>query len=321
MVDELGEQAGGDASSLEAAMQALRRRGHQLEHSPARGVRLVRPTVLDAHLIERDLPVERIGRHVICFGEVDSTNDVAFGSAEQAGGESLVVTAEFQRAGRGRLGRQWTCPAGGGILTSVLLGGDTCELPQGLPVASIVEPLTIAAGLAVAEGVEQATGVSTQLEWPNDVAVGGAKAAGVLVETRTVGTDRPERSPGEGRRVVVGFGINVTAAPDPQAVERPATCLAAEGASTLERIEILRSVLVRADHWVAEIRTGNFDRLHDRWVERCGMINHRLTVRLGDELFTGRVLDVSPLGGLVLITDVGEQLRLPAAASSVEPWR
>ena len=80
------------------------------------GIHLIRPTVLDAHLIERDLPGQQIGRHVICFGEVDSTNDVAFGSADQAAGQAMVVTAEFQRAGRGRAGRKWLRSPGSGVL-------------------------------------------------------------------------------------------------------------------------------------------------------------------------------------------------------------
>ena len=301
--DELVSAAGGDREALAGALEAICQRGHEIEQSPAHGVRLLRPTALDAHLIERGLAVQRIGRHVICFGEVDSTNDVAFDSAEGAGGESLVVTAEFQRAGRGRLGREWTCPPGRGLLASVLLGANGVEPPQ--------EALTIAAGLAVAEGIERAAGAATQLEWPNDVLIDGAKVAGVLVETRS-GSDSE-------RNTVVGFGVNVSSAPDGDGLRRPATCLTdVGGAGEPERIEILRAILIRLDHWVAEIRAGRTAGLHDAWVSRCGMINRRVTVRSAGECVTGRVLDVSPLEGLILATDSGEQRRLSAAISSLE---
>ena len=309
--DELADAAGNDPSALDAALDELARRGHELERNPARGVRLVRPTVLDAHLIERDLPTRRIARHVICFAEVDSTNDVAFASAAQGGEASgLAVTAEYQRAGRGRLGRKWICPRGAGILASVLLGDDRGEPAR--------EPITIAAGLAVAEGIELGVGLPTQLEWPNDITVDRAKLAGVLVETRLARAAAEDGQPGR-RRIVVGFGINVSAAPTAGVTGRGATCLAeATGRPQLERIEILRQVLIRMDHWIEQIRGDGADRLHEAWLGRCGMLNRRLTVRSDGRRVTGRVLDVSPLTGLVLLADSGEQMHLSAETSTVE---
>lgn len=296
--------AGGGRQALERALEGLAARGHRLERSPVGGVRLLRPTVLDAHLIQRDLPVQRIGRHVICFGEVSSTNDVAFDSAARGSAEPLVVAAEFQRAGRGRLGRSWISPPGAGILASVALGARE-NLSH--------EALTVAAGLAVAEGIEQAAGVAAGLEWPNDVVLEGKKLAGVMVEVRGAGQGSA------GRRTVVGFGINVAAAPPPQQAGRATACLAEVAADppALERIEILRAVLVRLDRWIAAIGAGKDQDLHDRWLARCAMLNRRVRVACGGREFTGRVADVSPLQGLVLLTDGGRQVRLPAATSSI----
>jgi len=297
--DELASAAGGNRGLLEQSLEALAGRGHRLERSPA-GVRLIRPTVLDAHLIERDLPVERIGRHVICFGQVDSTNDVAFASADRGGGDALVVTAEHQRAGRGRFGRTWTSAPGSGILASVLLPAAADLSPDGL---------TIAAGLAVAEGLGDAAGVAARVAWPNDVVLGAAKVAGVLVEVR------PART---ARRVVVGFGINVLASPAAPDVDRPATDLAAacDGAAP-ERIDVCRAVLIRLDRWLADLQAGRTDQLHRRWVARCDMINRRITVECAGRRVTGRVLDVSPLEGLTLLTDRGRREHLSAARATV----
>ncbi len=291
-------------AELERALEELAARGHRLERSPVAGVRLVGPTVLEAHLIERALPVEHVGRHVICFREVDSTNDVAFDSARQGPSAPLVVTAEYQRAGRGRLGRSWLSPPGSGVLASVAMG----------PLGKLGgEALTIAAGLAVAEGIEQATGVAVELEWPNDVLWQGRKLAGVMVEVRG-----PSREPGGGE-VVVGFGINVTAAPPAGQTDRPAACLAdaVEDAAALERIEILRAVLVRLDRWVGGIAAGRHQHLHDRWLARCGMLNRRLRVACGGRTHVGRVIDVSPLEGMLLLTDDGRQVHLLAATSTI----
>jgi biotin-(acetyl-CoA carboxylase) ligase len=121
------------------------------------------------------------------------------------------------------------------------------------------------------------------------------------------------------RQVVVGFGINVTAAPPPEELARPAACLAdvVDDASALERIEILRAVLVRLDHWVDAARTGRTEQLHQSWLRRCGMINTRQTVESAGRRVTGRVLDVSTLSGLILLSDSGEQVHLPAATSTI----
>ena len=303
-LDELAGAAGAGAAAVAAALGGLRGRGHRLEAMPGRGVRLLCPTVLDAHLIERGLPVAEIGRHVICFGQVDSTNDVAFASAERAAGRAVVVTAEHQRAGRGRLGRTWRCPAGSGVLASVLLHEAAAALPA--------EALTVAAGLAVAEGIERAAAVETTLAWPNDVLIGPAKVAGVLVEVRSSGPPA-----GGGGRVVVGIGINVNAVPPPGEVSGAATSLARAAGRDVERIEVCRGVLASLDGWVRALAEGAVELLHRRWLSRCEMVNRRFRFVAGGRDVAGRILDVHPMEGLILLCDDGQRLHLPAATTTV----
>ena len=294
---ELASAIGTDVAAVDAAIAELTRRGHTIKRGPD-GVRLARPTVLDAHLVERDLGVERIGRHVVCFGEVDSTNDVAFGSSGGPVEEALVVTAESQRAGRGRLGRTWLSEFGAGLLTSVLLHRSAGNWAQ--------EGLTLAAGVSVAEGVDAAAGVRCRLEWPNDVMLEGAKLAGVLVEVRD-------------GRVVVGVGVNVAAAPPAGAIDRRAVCLAGVVGGPIERIDLLRSILRALDARCIELLADRTDAIHDAWADRCVMINRRVRAAGPDGEVAGRVLDVSPTEGLILETDAGIRLHLPAATSSIIP--
>jgi len=302
-LESLAAAAGLDRAGADEAIEALRRRGHGFEFSPAHGVRLIRPLSLDAHLLERGLGTRRVGRHVICFDQVDSTNDVAADSARQDGADGLVVLAEHQRRGRGRRGRQWLDQPGADILLSVLLVD--AARPEEAPGH---EALTIAAGLAVAEGVEAACGLTAQLEWPNDVLLDGEKLAGVLVELRRQ----------SGRRFfVVGAGVNVNAAPPGVQIGSAATCLADHLGHPVERIELVRAVLRRLDRWVGRISTGKLERLHSAWLSRCGMINQRIAVLCRGRRHVGRVLDVSPLEGLVLSCDDGRQVHLPAENSTV----
>lgn len=299
---DLAREVGMSPAEIDEALANLRARGQDIEFSPAHGVRLSRPIALASHLIERNLGTRRVGRHAICFAEVDSTNDVAFDAARGADADGLVVLAERQRHGRGRAGAAWLSPPGRNLLFSVLLIDAQSSLAH--------EPLTVAAGLAAAEGVQAACGVEAQLKWPNDVMLDGAKLAGVLVEVRSLKALRC---------IVVGVGINVNAAPAPQQVASPAIALAEHLGCPVERTEVAREVLRRLDVWVERIAASDLAGLHDAWVARCGMLNHRVTVACHGRRHTGLVLDVSPMEGLVLRADDGRVLHLPAAAATILP--
>ncbi|MFA6133246.1 MAG: biotin--[acetyl-CoA-carboxylase] ligase [Phycisphaerae bacterium] len=298
---ELAAASGKTPAAVKAALSLLAQQGLELEESPAHGIRLAHPVALNSFLIERNLGTTRVGRNVICFGEVASTNDVAMDSARQAGSDGLVVLADAQRLGRGRLGRRWLSPARANILMSVLL----VERGPGLP----HEALTIAAGLAVAEGIEHACKLACQLKWPNDVLLDGQKVSGILVELG---------SGSGGRAVVIGIGVNVNAAPPRDQVDQPAVSLADRLGESVDRMEVIRSILRRMDRRLELLADGQLDELRGEWLRRCSMINQRLAVRSAGKRYTGRVLDVSPLEGLILLDDHGRRIHLPAASSSIE---
>ena len=259
---------------------------------------------MTAEEVEANLGTRRVGASALCFREVDSTNDVAWGSMRGGRCDGLVILADSQRFGRGRHGRSWQSAPGVGLLMSVLLEDDDRRLSP--------EAVTVASGLAVAEGVERAAGVRCELKWPNDVLADGAKLAGVLVEARSV----------EGRRgLVVGIGVNVLSSPPGEQVARPATCLAdhlpPEGRDPSLRVAVARAILQRLDEHVADIDAGRLEGLHAGWMRRCGMIGERTTVVCAGVSHTGRVVDVSPLEGIELVTDDGLRIHLPAATSTV----
>ncbi|MBI5724048.1 MAG: biotin--[acetyl-CoA-carboxylase] ligase [Planctomycetes bacterium] len=298
-IDELADLTSRDAAEVRSALERLSEAGHGLDFSPASGVSLRRPVKLDGHLIERGLDTRRIGRNVIVFDELDSTNDAAFSAARQAGADGLVVLAESQRAGRGRLGRKWLSQPGGGILMSVLLAGEP-ELPQ--------EALTIAAGLSVAQAAGRHCRADCLLKWPNDVMIDSLKLAGVLVEVRAAGA---------ARATVVGIGVNVYSAPPESRLGRPAACLADHASGQIERIDLVRDILRILDGWIGEISRGRLDQLKNNWLERSAMPNSRITVQTGGRKVTGRVIDVSPLDGLILMDDAGNRHILPAGTTTV----
>ena len=227
--------------------------------------------------------------------ESASTNEVVAERARQGESEGLVLVAEHQTAGRGRLGRAWVTPPRAALTFSMLLAPD--RVPSGR-----WPWLPLLAGIAVSEGVRRVTEVSCGLKWPNDVLVDGRKLAGVLVE-------RVERS--AGAAAVVGVGLNVST----ERAELPvptATSLVLEGAATVDRSVILREVL-RAFaalylQWCAE--RGDPDAgLHAAYVRRCATIGREVAVSLpSGEQLTGQALGIDGDGRLQVRTASGNRL-------------
>lgn len=188
--------------------------------------------------------------HVAWHDEVGSTNDVATAAADNGAPEGLVVAANAQSSGRGRLGRTWASPPGAGLYVSVVLR----PLPHALPL------VTIAAGVAVAEGVEAASGLSPCVKWPNDVYVGSRKLSGILAEAG---------SSAAGDHVVVGFGINLRAAALPPDVAAHATSIESELGRSVDRGLVLAECLAAFANRYRLLQGGTRDAVISAWRSRA----------------------------------------------------
>ncbi len=128
------------------------------------------------------------------YDRVDSTNDRIKARAHAGAEEGLVITADVQTAGKGRVGRSWKNPTGVSIATSALIK------PTDIPIES-VPTITTVAGMAVRAAIADVTGLEASIKWPNDVVIGGKKICGILTEMEM-----------QGKAVwyaVCGIGINV----------------------------------------------------------------------------------------------------------------
>ncbi len=176
-----------------------------------------------------------------------------------AGGsrEGVLIVADEQIAGRGRRGRVWSSPPGAGLYFSVLLRPPVSPLSQTNP--SVVGLLTLAAGTGVTDGVVASTGLQTQLKWPNDVLVGRSKLAGILAEGVAVGTSE--------QAVVLGVGVNVSAAAYPSEIAMRATSLETELGRAVDRGEVLAQTLVGIAHWYRALLEARYDEVLRAWRE------------------------------------------------------
>lgn len=166
--------------------------------------------------------LEPDGWRVEVVPSVGSTNELVGARAVAGEPAGLVVVAEVQTAGRGRLDRRWTSPPRAGLTLSVLLRPD---LPP-----ERLRWVPLYGGVAVARALREQTGVDAVLKWPNDVLVGGRKVCGLLAEVPAPGA------------VVLGIGLNVSTT-RPELPVGGATSLALEGATTVDRDTLLRALL------------------------------------------------------------------------------
>lgn len=180
------------------------------------------------------------------MASVQSTMDLVQGMAATAR-EGLLVIADEQTAGRGRRGRVWSSPPGAGLYFSVLLRPPTAAI--GL--------LTLTAGVGVTDGIAASTGLQTHLKWPNDVLVERRKLAGILAEGVAVGAP--------GQAVVLGIGLNVSAAAYAPDVGERATSLETELGRVVDRGEVLTHVLVATAHWYRALVEARYDEVLQAW--------------------------------------------------------
>jgi BirA family biotin operon repressor/biotin-[acetyl-CoA-carboxylase] ligase len=217
-------------------------------------------------------------REVHVLQTVGSTNELAVTAARAGQAEGLVVVAEHQTGGRGRLDRQWVSPPRAGLTFSVLLR------PSVAPAMRPWLPMLLAA--CAAEAVSARCDLDVALKWPNDLLVNGRKVGGVLAEST-------------GDAVVIGLGLNVST----HRAELPrddATSLALETGGPVDRgpllLALLRAFGPAYLHW-----NGDAQAARARYLERCDTVGRDVRVLLpGDVTLAGEATDVDLSGRLVV---------------------
>jgi BirA family biotin operon repressor/biotin-[acetyl-CoA-carboxylase] ligase len=246
------------------------------------------PRPLPAELHEAlERAADRLGsfvHRVLWYPEVESTNDLAMTLADAGELEGCVIVADAQSAGRGRLGRTWVSPPGTGIYASVILR----------PAPAAAPLMTLAAGVAVAAGIEAATGLRPQLKWPNDVVIGdgGAqrrKLAGILAESRSPSS------------VVLGFGVNVMAAVYPPDIASRATSIEAELGRAADRGIVLTECLVALGKQYADLQASRADIVVSAWRARAASTFGRsVEWNAGGTIRQGVAQDIDSDGALLI---------------------
>ena len=269
---------------VRCSVEAMRRLGYSVSERPGEGIRLATETdVIVRSRLQEGLGSRVLGRSLACFLELDSTNALATRAALTGAAHGTVVLAEHQKAGRGRLGRNWFSPPGVGLWFSLILRYD-------LEVAR-AWMLTLGAAAALADAVEASTGVCPDVRWPNDLYLNDRKLAGILTEVR--GGDRGLDF------AVLGIGINVNQeeADFPPGLQNTATSLRCGTGRTHDRTAMLAEALRALEQVYAGL---DAERIRKLWSGKARMLGNPVCIGTGSGPVRGVAEDLGTDGALLV---------------------
>ena len=234
-----------------------------------------------------NLGTRLIGRHLLWYRSLPSTNDLALRLTEIPVPEGTVVLADEQTAGRGRLGRRWASPRGG-VWLSVILRP---ELPAGE-----VPLIGFAGASATAGAVREVTHLAARVKWPNDVLVDGKKTAGILAEA----------APSLGW-IVVGIGINANIPADalPPDTVHPATSLEAALGHAVDRKALIREMLRELERGYDLLKSRGARAALRQWREMADTLGRQVRVETPGGILEGIAQDIDETGALLVRTEGG----------------
>jgi len=244
-----------------------------------------------------------IGREIIYLDSATSTNDVAGEVGRQRENpEGIVVIADTQTCGRGRLGRTWISPPGVNLYFTVLLKP---------PFAPGEAPfITLSTAVAVAVAVREYTGVTAEIKWPNDIMINNKKAGGILLESKA---DRNRV-----RLLSVGTGLNVNMSLNELGdLAQTATSLMSEKGEPIDRIGLLGVILAEMEKSYKILLSGNKGVLIREWIRLNCTLGREVTAKGRDRIISGTAENITDDGGLVIRTSSGDVETLNAGEVTI----
>lgn len=269
-------------------IKQLKKTGYVIEASRSKGYRLTGAPDFSIDEIKNFLSgrTALIGREIIFFDTVDSTNAVAAELAAKGCIEGTAVIADGQTAGRGRRGRAWVSPPGKNLHMSVVL---TPDIPP-----SDASLLTLMAAVACASAVKKLLPLTVSIKWPNDLIVSGKKLGGILTEIKA-DMDRIFHS-------IVGIGVNINldACDMPEEIRPTATSIKRETGKSYPRTEFAAGILEELDRWYAVLLNSGKSPVIGEWLRLSSTIGRAVKVASGSNTFAGIAEGITDEGMLIL---------------------
>jgi BirA family biotin operon repressor/biotin-[acetyl-CoA-carboxylase] ligase len=288
---EICEKLSVSRTAVWKAVKQLEEDGYEIEAVRNRGYHLkMAGDILSYDELASSINTVWAGKNLLYFDEVDSTNNVIKKEAEAGAPHGTLAVADYQSGGRGRRGRVWKSPHGVGIWMSLL------TRPKLSPAAAPM--MTLPAALAVANGIREATGLVTQIKWPNDVVVHGKKVCGILTEMSA----ELEAI----NYIVTGIGINVNTEAFPEDIAATATSLRLETGHPVKRSPIVGSIMKAYEEaYAGFMEHGDMTSLLDTYNGMLANRNNGVRVLAPEHEYTGTALGIDEKGSLLVRKEDG----------------
>lgn len=292
--EEISRQLAVSRTAIWKHIQSLKREGYDIEAHSRLGYRLCGvPDLLSPEEIKPKLMTKLLGREIRYLNCVDSTNNEAKRLAADGCAEGLIVVAEQQAGGRGRLARGWFSPFGKGIWFSLVLRPRFS--PQEAP------KCTMMAAVAVTQAIKKVTGIACGIKWPNDILYEGKKLVGILTEMAA--------EIDVINHVVIGIGVNVNidAADLPEELGGVATSLQLIGGHAYPRVDLLTAILTELEASYCRVLQEGFEPVLAEWRKASATLGKPVEVSGINRSFAGIALDIDTDGALLVQTDNGTE--------------
>ncbi|MBU4376200.1 MAG: biotin--[acetyl-CoA-carboxylase] ligase [Candidatus Omnitrophica bacterium] len=290
--EDISRDIGVSRTSIWKHIESLRSLGYDIEASPHLGYRLTgRPDRLIPEELKNNLKTKFLGKNILSYASLDSTNDTAYKLAENGAKEGTVIVAERQKKGKGRQGRHWVSPKGG-IYFSCIIRPDI-EPKE-------VAKITLASALAVCTSIREIARIPALIKWPNDIIIGGKKVCGILTEMKAE-QDKVDF-------LVVGIGIN---ADNPiSLLPKGSTTLSEESDADVSKVELAKKVLEKLEHYILLFKKEGFKPIRDEWRDLSETLGRHVRVHSHEGKIEGQAIDVDNDGALVVRLDSGFHKRI-----------
>lgn len=291
--EEIGERLNISRAAVWKNIAKLKEEGYEIESVSNKGYRLINSdSTLNAYEIGLD--------NCVFLPEVDSTNLEAKRIAQKPFEDKLLIACGIQTAGRGRLGRAWE-DKGENVCMSYLFKPDITpvEAPQ----------LTLVSGLALAEALNELTGLEIGIKWPNDLILNGRKLSGTLTEM-SAEIDHINY-------VVVGIGINVNQAIFEGELKDKATSLAIALGHSISRSSVIRACAGKIFAYYDKFCEYGFTVFMDDYNKKCINLGRAVKAIYKTRSRTGTAKGVDENGGLIILGEDGKEFTVTSGEVSL----
>lgn len=295
--EQLSQQLGCSRTAVWKQIENMRAEGYVFEAVSRRGYRLLHaPAKLNIARLTEELQTNTLGRKIIYFDQVESTNTIAHEKVALGAEEGTLIIAECQTAGRGRMGRAWFSPKGKGIWMSLILK------PR-IPLF-FTPQLTLLTAVAACRSIRRICSANVGIKWPNDLLIAGKKVCGILLESNA----EDERL----KYTVCGIGISANLQQEdyPEELQGIATSLAIEMGHEVEREQLIAAFLKEFEDLYELYYSQGFAPIRTLWEALSVSLGCMVRAHTAQGVVEGKAMALDDSGALIILQNNQEEIRV-----------